>query len=100
MTRSSFLSASKLFLKLSKLTRFLLAAGAVASAAAMTVALQTGVINGNPPSMTAHFDVPVPETATTFKITCYDHDGWWNPDDVLFKDDGQMLQLSLNDLAH
>jgi hypothetical protein len=67
--------------------RLAVVGGLALTAAAITYALQTGVVEVKPEAPTVAYDIPVPETATTFKFTVYDHDGWYNPDDVLEKED-------------
>src|SRR5262245_21925643 len=61
--------------------RLAVAGGALAAAALF--AQSSGVVVVTTPSVGASYSVPIPPDAGSYQVTVYDHDGWWNPDDVL-----------------
>ena len=62
---------------------FRLAVACGALAAAALFAQSSGVVIVTTPGVNASFNVDIPADAESYQVTVYDHDGWWNPDDVL-----------------
>ncbi|MEM7307857.1 MAG: hypothetical protein AAF682_14355 [Planctomycetota bacterium] len=59
------------------------ACGLLLAIASFAVAQGTGLVKIGDGVLNAAFNVEVPEGAQSYQITVYDHDGWWNWDDVL-----------------
>ena len=66
-----------------KLRNLLRPALACLALAGVAVLAQTGGVSIPTPGVNAAFTVDVPADAESYQVTVYDHDGWWDKDDVL-----------------